>query len=60
MLFYLCSCYIFESVYHFFKPIPGLLEIEEAEKAEQEAKVVAEQEAEIVESEKEGDQNDQN
>ena len=41
-------------------PIPGLLEIEEAEKAEQEAKVVAEQEAEIVESEKEGDQNDQN
>ena len=60
VLFYLCACYIFESIYHFFKPIPGLLEIEEAEKAEQEAKVVAEQEAEIVESEKEGEQNDQN
>ena len=60
VLFYLCSCYLFESIYHFFKPIPGLLEIEEMEKAEQEAKVVAEQEAEIVESEKEGDKNDQN
>ena len=60
VLFYLCSCYLFESIYHFFVPIPGLLEIEEAEKAEQEAKVVAEQEAEIVESEKEGEQNDQN
>ncbi len=29
-------------------------------KAEEEAKVVSEQEAEIVESEKEGDKNDQN
>ena len=60
VLFYLCSCYLFESIYHFFKPVPGLLEIEEMAKAEEEAKVVSEQEAEIVESEKEGDKNDQN
>ena len=60
VLFYLSACYLFESIYHFFKPVPGLLEIEEMEKAEQEAKVVAEQEAEIVESKEEGDKNDQN
>ena len=60
VLFYLSACYLFESIYHFFKPVPGLLEIEDMAKAEEEAKVVSEQEAEIVESEKEGDQNDQN
>ena len=60
VLFYLSACYLFESIYHFYKPVPGLLEIEEMEKAEQEAKVVAEQEAEIVESEEKGENNDQN
>ncbi len=60
VFFYLCACYLFESIYHYFKPVPGLLDIEEAAKAEQENKVVAEQEAEIVESENEGDKNDQN
>ena len=53
VLFYLCSCYLFESIYHFFIPIPGLLEIEAAEKAEQEAKVVDEQQAEFVEPKEE-------
>ena len=59
VLFYLCSCYIFESIYHFFIPIPGLLEIEAAEKAEQEAKVVDEQQAEFVESKEEGNKDEE-
>ena len=53
VLFYLCSCYLFESIYHFFKPIPGLLEIEKAEQAEQAAKVVDEQQPEIIEPKEE-------
>ena len=59
VLFYLCSCYLFESIYHFFIPIPGLLEIEAAEKAEQEAKVVDEQQAEFVESKEEGNNDEE-
>ena len=59
VLFYLCSCYLFESIYHFFIPIPGLLEIEAAEKAEQEAKVVDEQQAEFVESKEEGNKDEE-
>jgi len=59
VLYYLSTCYLFESIYHFFKPVPGLLEIEEAEKAEQEAKVVAEQEAEIVEPQNEENSDEQ-
>ena len=59
VLFYLCSCYIFESIYHFFKPIPGLLEIEAAEKAEQEAKVVDEQQAEFIEPKEEETNNEE-
>ena len=59
VLFYLCSCYLFESIYHFFIPIPGLLEIEAAEKAEQEAKVVDEQQAEFVEPKEEGNKDEE-
>ena len=32
VLFYLAACYIFESIYHFKYPIPGLLEEEEESK----------------------------
>ena len=32
VLFYLATCYIFESIYHFKYPIPGLLEEEEESK----------------------------
>ena len=50
VLGYLCLCYAFEAVYHFYHPIPGLLDaIEEANKQE----VVAEQQAEFVEDNKE-------
>ncbi len=36
---YLCLCYIFEGIYHFYHPIPGILdaivEVDEEEKAEE-------------------------
>ena len=32
VLFYLAACYIFESIYHFKYPIPGLIEEEEENK----------------------------
>ena len=34
VLFYLASCYIFESIYHYKRPIPGLLDELEEEKKE--------------------------
>ena len=34
VLFYLASCYIFESIYHYKHPIPGLLDELEEEKKE--------------------------
>ena len=46
-LAYICLCYIFESIYHFKYPVPGLVDIDKDEK-----EVVSEQEAEFVEEEK--------
>ena len=46
-LAYICLCYIFESLYHFKYPVPGLVDIDKDEK-----EVVSEQEAEFVEEEK--------
>lgn len=40
VLSYLCTCYGFEAVYHYFHIIPGLIEIEEDNKIEQEAAVL--------------------
>lgn len=56
-LSYLFVCYTFEAIFHFKYPIPGLLEIEKEEN-----QVVSEQEAVILEDnkeEKEGDNNEQ-
>ena len=38
--YYIAACYLFEGIYHFFKPIPGLIE-------EDEPKVVVEEEKKI-------------
>ena len=48
VLFYLGACYTFEAIYHFYYPIPGLLDIEEKAK-----EVVDEQEAVFVEENQE-------
>ena len=50
VLSYLCLCYGFEAVYHFYHPVPGLIEIEEKSK-----QVVNEQETTFVEEEKKED-----
>ena len=47
-LTYICLCYIFESIYHFKYPVPGLVDIDKDEK-----EVVAEQEAEFVQEQNE-------
>ena len=31
VIFYLCLCYLFESIFHFFYPIPGLLDVVQEE-----------------------------
>ena len=48
VLFYLGVCYLFEAVYHFYHPVPGLLDIEEKAK-----EVVDEQEAVFIEDNQE-------
>ena len=47
-LAYICLCYIFESIYHFKYPVPGLVDIDKDEK-----EVVASQEAEFVQEQNE-------
>jgi len=49
-ILYLCACYIFEAVYHFYHPLPALLN---AIKEEEVPEVVDEQKAEFVEEQKE-------
>ena len=55
---YLCLCYIFEGIYHFYHPIPGILdaivEVDEEEKAEESS--LEEQAESTPEEEKENEE----
>ena len=46
---YLCLCYIFEGVYHFYRPIPGILEAVVEVDEEEEKKEEASEEAALEE-----------
>ena len=53
-LTYICLCYIFESLYHFKYPVPGLVDIDKDEK-----EVVASQDAEFVQEQNEEEQTEE-
>ena len=55
VLSYLCLCYLFESIYHFFYPVPGLLDaIEETDEPEEGS---SNEEKETSQEEKESEDN---
>ena len=55
---YLCLCYIFEGIYHFYHPIPGILDAI-AEVDEEEPKDASDEEAPVEETPEEEKENEE-
>ena len=56
---YLCLCYIFESIYHFFYPVPGLLDAITEEEVEENPDNSSNEEPEPIEEKPEEENNNE-